>query len=91
MRIDEQVGVLVHTDRAEPMANPLIVGWFADPARDHHRKFEFIHLDDLAVLVVNGGLIGDFQLLSKRQAFHQKTLFWFSLSLLVGGSSWPPQ
>jgi hypothetical protein len=46
--VDVRVGVLVCNGHALPNVDPVMLGWFEAQAQDHGRKFEFMHLDDLA-------------------------------------------
>jgi hypothetical protein len=60
-RIDARVGILVCNGHAQPHLDPIMRGWFEAQARDHGRKFEFMHLDDLASWIVRCGLINEFR------------------------------
>lgn len=59
--VDDRVGILVCNGHALPNVDPVMRGWFEVQALDHGRKFEFMHLDDLANWIVRHGLVSEFR------------------------------
>ena len=60
-RVDERVGVLVCNGHAQPSVGPVMLGWFDEQLRDHGRRCEFIHLDDLANWIISDRLVSEFR------------------------------
>jgi len=38
-----------------------MAGWFAEQERDHHRQFQFMHLDKLVNWIIDNRLINEFR------------------------------
>ena len=61
VEVDERVGILVCNGHANPHAEPVMAGWFAEQVRDHHRQFQFMHLDKLVNWIIDNRLINEFR------------------------------
>src|SRR5262249_6963520 len=61
VEVDEREGILVCNGHANPNVEPAIEGWFAEQEHDHHRRFRFMHLDDLVHWIIDDQLVNEFR------------------------------
>jgi hypothetical protein len=59
--VDEREGILVCNGHANPNVELVMAGWFAEQERDHHRRFRFMHLDDLVNWIIDDRLENEFR------------------------------
>jgi hypothetical protein len=75
--VDAREGILVCNGHANTYVEPVMDGWFAEQAQDHHRQFQFMHLDRLVQWITSERLITDFK----------SVLAELGLKPLIGGGS----
>jgi hypothetical protein len=61
VEVDERVGILVCNGHANLYVEPVMAGWFEEQERDHHRQFQFMHLDKLVNWIIDNRLINEFR------------------------------
>jgi hypothetical protein len=61
VEVDEREGILICNAHANPHVEPVMAGWFAEQERDHHRQFQFMHLDTLVNWIIDNRLINEFR------------------------------
>jgi hypothetical protein len=58
---EKRKGILILTGHVDPHVEPTLSGWLAEQQRDHHRRFEVMHLDVIVRWIVDGRLINEFR------------------------------
>jgi hypothetical protein len=61
VEVHERIGILICNGHANPHVELVMEGWFAEQERDHHRRFQFMHLDDLVNWITDKRLVNEFR------------------------------